>query len=176
MIAPLSLSNVLTVIIALLCLWIIIPQARGGAVKLWRLSVPPILAIVQAVVLLAGDFDASLAHDIEWVVAAILGAAFGRMRGWTLPIDVDRTHDLVRLRPSIDAHVAALGLVVLSAIDFTSATLEAAIVPTEHVASAAALLAGYLGCRALSITVRARRTGRATPPASTPAETSLPPS
>jgi hypothetical protein len=176
MIAPLSLSNVLTVIIALLCLWIIIPQARGGAVKLWRLSVPPILAIVQAVVLLAGDFDASLAHDIEWVVAAILGAAFGRMRGWTLPIDVDRTHDLVRLRPSIDAHVAALGLVVLSAIDFTSATLEAAIVPTEHVASAAALLAGYLGCRALSITVRARRTGRATPPPSTPAETSLPPS
>jgi hypothetical protein len=176
MIAPLSLTNVLTVIIALLCLWIIIPQARGGAVKTWRLSMPPILAIVQAVVLLAGVFEASLAHDIEFVVAAVLGAAFGRMRGWTLPIDVDRTHDLVRLRPSVDAHVAALGLVILAAIDSTSASLEEAIVPTQHVAAAAAFLAGYLGCRALSIMVRARRTGHATPPASTPAETSLPPS
>ena len=116
MIAPLSLSNVLTVIFAVLCLWIIIPQARGGAVRLWRLAVPPILATVQAVVLLAGDFDATLAHDAEWVVAAILGAAFGRMRGWTLPIDVDRARDLVRLRPSIDAHLAALGLVVLAVI------------------------------------------------------------
>ena len=175
MIAPLSLSNVLTVVFALLCLWIVIPQARGGAVKLWRLSMPPILATVQAVVLLAGDFDASLMHDAEWVVAAILGAAFGRMRGWTLPIDVNPTHDLVRLRPSVDAHVAALGLVVLAVIDSTSATLEEAVLPTEHVAAAAAFLAGYLGCRALSIMVRARRTGHATP-SSTPAETSLPPS
>jgi hypothetical protein len=176
MIAPLSLSNVLTVIFALLCLWIVIPQARGGTVKLWRLSMPPILATVQAVVLLAGDFDASLMHDAEWVVAAILGAAFGRMRGWTLPIDVDHTHDLIRLRPSVDAHVAALGLVILAAIDSTSASLEEAVLPTEHVAAAAAFLAGYLGCRALSIMVRARRTGRATTTPSTPAETSLPPS
>jgi hypothetical protein len=175
MIAPLSLSNVLTVIFAGLCLWIIVPQARGGAVKLWRLAVPPILATVQAVVLLAGDFDATLSHDAEWVVAAVLGAVFGRMRGWTLPIDVDRTHDLVRLRPAMDAHLAAIGLVVLAAVDFTSASLEAAVLPTEHVAAGAAFLAGYLGCRALSITVRARRTARLTP-SSTPAETGLPPS
>ena len=175
MIAPLSLSNVLTVLFAVLCLWIIVPQARGGAVKLWRLAVPPILATVQAVVLLAGDFDATLAHDAEWVAAAILGAAFGRMRGWTLPIDVDGARDLVRLRPSIDAHLAALGLVVLAAVDFISAGLEQAVLPTEHVAAAAAFLAGYIGCRALSITVRARRIGRPTP-SSTPAETSLPPS
>jgi hypothetical protein len=175
MIAPLSLSNVLTVFFAVLCLWIIVPQARGGAVKLWRLSVPPILATVQAVVLLAGDFDAALSHDAEWVVAAIIGAAFGRMRGWTLPIDVDRAHDLVRLRPSIDAHLAAIGLVVLAAIDFTSASFEEAVLPTEHVAAGAAFFAGYLGCRALSITVRARRIARPTP-SSRPAETSLPPS
>jgi hypothetical protein len=175
MIAPLSLSNVLTVIFAVLCLWLIVPQARGGAVRLWRLAVPPILAVVQAIALLAGDFDASLSHDAEWVAAAILGAVAGRMRGWTLPIDVDRARDLVRLRPSIDAHFAAIGLVVLAAIDFTSASFEEAVVPTEHVAAGAALLAGYIGSRALSITVRARRAAHLTP-SSTPAETSLPPS
>jgi hypothetical protein len=92
-----------------------------------------------------------------------------------MPIDVDRTRDLVRLRPSIDAHLAALGLVALAAIDFTSASLEQAVVPTEHVAAMAAFLAGYLGCRALSIMVRARRIALPTT-SSTPAETSLPPS
>jgi hypothetical protein len=175
MIAPLSLSNVLTVFFAAVCLWTIVPQARGGTVKLWRLAVPPTLATVQALVLLAGVFDATLTHDAEWVAAAALGAMLGRMRGWTLPIEVDRTHDLVRLRPSIDGHLAALGLVILAAIDFTSASLEDPVVPTDCVAACAALFAGYIGCRALSIAVRATRTARATS-SSTPAETSLPPS
>lgn len=175
MIAPLSLSNVLTVLFAVLCLWLFVPQARGGSVKLWHLAVPPILATVQALVLLAGDFDATLSHDAEWVVAALLGVVFGRMRGWALPIDVNYTRDLVRLRPSLDGYWAAIGLVVLAAIDFTSASLEAAVVPTEHIAASAALFAGYIGGRTLAITVRARRITHPTSP-STSAETSLPPS
>lgn len=174
MISPLSLSNVITVLVAVLCLWTIVPQARGGAVKLWRLAMPPILASIQALVLLAGVFDATLVHDAEWLAAGMLGILLGRMRGWTLPIDIDRAHDLVRLRPSIDAHVAALGLVVLAAIDFTSASLEEPVMPADYVAAGAAFLAGYIGCRALSIAVRVKRT--APGPSSRPAETSLPPS
>ena len=176
MIAALSLSNLVTVAFAFACLWTIIPQARGGSVKVWRLSVPPLFATVQALLLLAGVFDASLLHDAEWIAGATLGAMLGRLRGWTLPIEIDGTRDLVRARPSIDGHVAALGLVVVSAIDFVSASLEDPIVAPDYVAAAAALLAGYIGCRALSIAVRATRTLHATARPSTPAGTSLPPS
>jgi membrane protein CcdC involved in cytochrome C biogenesis len=176
MIAPLSLSNVLTVLLAIACLWTIVPQARGNSVKLWRLALPPSFASTQALVLLAGVFDATFAHDVEWLVGGIVGAMLGRMRGWTLPLDVDRARGLLRVRPSIDAHLAAIGLVILSAIDSTSATLEDPIVATDYVAAAAAFFAGYIGFRAVSIAVRVSRTSRTMPETSTPAGTSLPPS
>jgi hypothetical protein len=174
MIAPLSLSNILTVLLAFACLWSIVPQARGDSVKLWRLGVPPGFAVVQALVLLAGVFDATPLHDGEWIGAGLVGAILGRLRGWSLPIVTDRLGDLVKLRPSLDSHLAAIALVVLSAVDFTSASLENPIVPTDCVAAAAAFCAGYIACRALSIAVRATRLIEASP--TPPAGTSLPPS
>jgi membrane protein CcdC involved in cytochrome C biogenesis len=173
MIAPLSLSNILTVFMAIACLWSIAPQARGDGVKLWRVAVPPGFAIAQALVLLAGVFDATVAHDAEWLAAGVFGAVLGRMRGWALSFDVDRASGLIKVQPSIDVHLAAIGLVVLAAIDFTSASFEDPIVATDLVAAGAAFLAGYLSCRALAVAVRV---ARATPPSSTPAGTSLPPS
>jgi hypothetical protein len=176
MIAPLSLSNILTVVMAIACLWSIAPQARGDGVKLWRVAVPPGLAIAQALVLLAGVFDATFAHDAEWLAGGVFGAVLGRMRGWALSLDIDRTRGLIKAQPSIDIHLAAIGLVVLAAIDFTSASFEEPIVATDFVAAGAAFLAGYLGWRALAIAVRASRAASATPPSSTPAGTSRPPS
>jgi hypothetical protein len=176
MIAPLSLSNALTVFLAIACLWTIVPQARGDGVKMWRLAMPPSFATAQALVLLAGVFDATFAHDAEWVAGAIIGAMLGRMRGWTLPFDVDHARGLIRVRPSIDTHLAAVGLVVMSAIDFTSASLETPVVATDYVAAGAAFFAGFISCRALAIAVRFSRTASATPGSSTPAGTSLPPS
>jgi hypothetical protein len=157
MIAPLSLSNVLTVFLAIGCLHTMAPQSRGGVVKLWRLALPPCFAAVQALVLLAGVFDATFAHDAEWVIAALAGALLGRMRGWTMPVEVDRMWELVRLKPSVDGQLAALALVGLSAVDFTSAALEDPVVACEHVAAGAAFFAGYLAARALGIAVRAMR-------------------
>jgi hypothetical protein len=178
MIAPLSLSNVLTVLLAIACLWTVVPQARGGRVRLWRMALPPALAIAQALVLLAGVFDATLVHDAEWLGAGLLGAFLGRMRGWNLAFDLDRTRRLISTPPSIDVHLAAIGLVVLAAIDFTSASLETPIMPTDIVASGAAFVAGYIACRALALAVRAARAMDAItrPSSSTPAGTSLPPS
>ena len=155
MIAPLSLSNVLTVLLAFACLHTIAPQSRGGVVKLWRLALPPCFAAVEALVLLAGVFDATLGHDAEWLIAALLGAFLGRMRGWSMPVEVDRMWELVRLKPSLDGQFAALALVGWSAVDFTSASLEDPIVACEHVAAGAAFVAGYLAARALAIAVRA---------------------
>jgi hypothetical protein len=157
MIAPLSLSNVLTVLVALLCLWTMSPQAHGGVVRMWRLALPACFAAVEAMVLLAGVFDATWLSDGEWLAGLLLGSVVGRMRGWTMAVEVDQMWGLVRLPRTNDGRIAALILVVLSAIDFTSAALEDPVVEPQHVAAAAALCAGYIGCRALSLIVRSVR-------------------
>jgi hypothetical protein len=157
MISPLSLSNVLTVLVALLCLWTMAPQASGGVFRLWRLAIPACFAAVDALVLLAGVFDANWAHDAEWLAGVVLGGIAGRMRGWTMPVVVDQMRGLVKLPRASDGWLAAFVLVVLSGIDFASAWQEDAVVEPQHVAAAAALCAGYIGCRALSLIVRSAR-------------------
>jgi hypothetical protein len=154
MIAPLSLSNALTVLVALLCSWTMSSQARGGPVKIWRLAVPPCFAAVEALVLLAGVFDATWAHDAEWLAGLLLGTAIGHMRGWRLPVAVDQMRGIVLLPRTNDSWLAALALIGLSGVDFSSAYLEYPIIEPQHVAAAAAFLAGYIGCRALSVVVR----------------------
>jgi len=157
MISPLSLSNVLTVLVALLCLWTMSPQARGGVVRIWRLAIPACFAAVESLMLLAGVFDATFAHDAEWLAGLVIGSVIGRMRGWTMAVEVDQMWGLVRLPRTNDGRIAALALVALSAIDFVSAALEDPTIEPQHVAAAAALCAGYIGCRALSLIVRSVR-------------------
>ena len=157
MIAPLSLSNVLTVLMAVTCLSTISAQSRGEVIKLWRLAVPASLGVVEALVLLAGVFEATFVHDAEWLIAAAVGSVIGRARGWTVAIAVDRTRDLVRLPRSFDGRLAAMALVAISFIDFAGATLEDAIVPCDITAACAAFFAGYIACRSLAIAVRAGR-------------------
>jgi hypothetical protein len=155
--APLSLSNVLTVFVAALCVWTIMPQSRGGIVKLWQLAIPACLAAAEALVLLAGVFDANLANDAEWLAALIVGGVIGRMRGWALDAQVDQMRRLVRLQPALDGLIAAIALVALAAIDLISAALLDPVVAHEHVAAGAALFAGFIGARAIAIATRATR-------------------
>lgn len=157
MIAPFSLSNVLTVLVAVLCLWTINSQSSGGVVKLWRLAVPPCLAAAQALVLLAGVFDATMTHDGEWLVAMILGGLFGRAKGWLMAVEIDRTWRLIRLPRTVDGVVAGFLLVVVALVDSAGAAMETPVVMPQYVAAAAAMLAGYLSCRALAMSVRAER-------------------
>jgi hypothetical protein len=157
MISPLSLANVLTVFVAVVCLWTMSPQARGGVIRLWRLAMPAAFAGVVALMLLSSVFDATLQHDAEWVGALLLGGFIGRTRGWTLPVEIDQTWGLARLPRTVDGLVIAAGVVALAVIDFTSSAREDAVVEPEHVAAGAALCAGFLGCRALAIIVRATR-------------------
>lgn len=157
MIAPFSLSNVLTVAFAILCLWTIGSQSSGGVVKAWRLAVPPCLAAVDALVLLAGVFNATLAHDGEWIAALLLGALIGRTKGWLTSIQADRQWGLIRLPRAMDGLLAAFGLIVFSLIDSVGAALEDPILEPQHVAAGAALCAGYLGFRAIAMFSRASR-------------------
>jgi membrane protein CcdC involved in cytochrome C biogenesis len=157
MIAPLSLSNLITVIFAGICLWTIASQTRGAVVKVWRLAIPPCFAAVDALVLLAGVFEATTAHDAEWVAAALIGAFFGRMRGWTIEVEVDQRRELVRQHRSADGPLVAIALVLLSFADFIGAALLDPVIEPQYVAAGAAFCAGWLGARALAIAVRTTR-------------------
>jgi membrane protein CcdC involved in cytochrome C biogenesis len=157
MIAPLSLSDLSTVVFAVLCLMTIAPQARGRVVKLWRLAVPPCFAAVEAFVLLASVFDANLQNDAEWLLAAMVGLLFGRMRGWSVPIEVDQQHELIRQQRTADGPLMAIALLLLALTDFVGAALLDPVIEPQHVAAGAALCAGYLGGRALAIAVRTTR-------------------
>jgi hypothetical protein len=156
--APLGLCNVLTVLCALACLWAISPQARGAVVRMWALAVPPGFGGVVAVVLLGGVFEATWISDAEWVGALALGAAIGRMRGWSLPVEVAPTGDMIRLRAAWDGLVVAAAIVAMAIVDFISAASDEPVIAPAHVASVSAFCAGYLGCRALAVLVRFTRT------------------
>jgi len=161
--APLGLSNVLTVLCALACLWAISPQARGAVVRLWALAVPPGFCGVVAVVLLAGVFEATPINDAEWAGALVLGAVIGRLRGWTLAVEVAPTRDMIRLRAAWDGLVVAAAIVVMAIVDFISAASDQPLVAPVHVAAVSAFCAGYLGCRALAVLVRFRKAATGSP-------------
>ena len=157
MIAPLSLSNLITVVLAVICLSTILPQARGNVVKIWRLAMPASLAMVEAIILLAAVYDADLATDAAWLAALLVGGVGGRTRGWALAMQVDQTSSLMRQRQSADGTIAASALVLLALTDFTSAALQEVWIDPGHLAAAAALFAGFLGSRALAMAVRTTR-------------------
>jgi hypothetical protein len=157
MIAPLSLSNVLTVILAVACLTTLLAQSPGGILRMWRLAVPASCAAVDALILLAGIIDANFVHDAEWLLAGVFGSVLGRVRGLSMTIEADHTKSLVRLPRSMDALFAGGVLVAAALIDFTGAALVNPLVEPQYVAAVSAFCAGYLSSRALSMIMRAQR-------------------
>ena len=153
MIAPLSLANVLTVILAISCLSVMAAQARERIVRTWRLAIPAVFSGVVALVLLAGVFEASLVHDGEWLAGLVAGGVIGRARARSLAVEIDRVWGLVRVPRAADGLVVAVALVILSFIDFASAALRSPVIHPVHVA-AAAFCAGFIGLRAIDIIAR----------------------
>lgn len=149
--APLGLANILTVVLAVCCLWTTIAQTRASIIRLWRLAIPAVFAAVVALVLLAGVFDATLPHDGEWLAGLVMGSLIGRSRGQALAVEIDRVWGLVRLPNAADGLLAAAGIVLLSIVDFASAALQDPVIEPVHVAAAAAFCAGFIGCRAVAI-------------------------
>lgn len=157
MISSLSLANGLTLLFALLCLWMSAAQSRGGSTTLGRLALPGGFAVIAALMLLASVFETSVFHDVLWLTAFVVGSFLGRWRGWALPLRADKATGLVWLPRTIDGVVASLVLVAVMAIDFTSAMIGDALVEPAYVAAASALCAGFLGYRVLVIALRSVR-------------------
>jgi len=159
MISPLGLANGLTLLFALLCLWMSASQSRGGMTTLGRLALPGGFAIIAALMLLASVFETSVFHDVLWLAAFVVGSFLGRRRGWTLPLRADKATGLVWLPRSIDGVVASLILVVAMSIDFVSALVGEVLVEPAYIAAVSALCGGFLGYRVLVIALRSIRPG-----------------
>lgn len=157
MISSLSLANGLTLLFALLCLWMSAAQSRGGSTTLGRLALPGGFAVIAALMLLASVFETSVYHDVLWLSAFVVGSFLGRWRGWALPLRADKVTGVVWLPRTIDGVVASLVLVAVMTIDFTSAMIGEALVEPAYVAAASALCGGFMGYRVLVIALRSVR-------------------
>lgn len=155
MIAPLSLSNVLALIFAITCLTMVLNQRTDRVQRISRLLIPPVLAVVVALILLSGVFDAGLINDALWIGGAIVGFVLGRLRGRLLPMELLPAPGSVRVAQTADHLAAALALAVVAATDFASATLREPVLEPALVATGGALCAGFLAGRFLMIAVRA---------------------
>ena len=154
---PLSLVNVLTVVAAAACLWSVIPEAQGKTQKLWRLAVPPFLALLVALVLLAGAVT-SFAHDATWAATAVLGTVSGMVRGRSVGVQTDQVWGVVRPQPVLDGAAIALCVLATALLDAVAGFFPQSALPREaHIAAAGALFAGYLSGRAWTIGSRATR-------------------
>lgn len=154
---PLSLVNILTVIAAATCLWAAVPEARGKPQKLWRLAMPPFLATLVALVLLAGAVT-SFQHDATWAATAVVGTIGGMVRGRAIGVQTDQVWGVVRPQPALDGAVIAVGVVAAAMVDAVAGFLPPGTLPRQaHIAAASSFFAGYLAGRAWTMGTRAAR-------------------
>jgi hypothetical protein len=154
---PVSLVNVLTVVAATGCVWSVVREARGKPQKLWRLAVPPVLATLVALVLLAGAVT-SFAHDATWAATALIGAVVGALRGRSVGVQTDQVWGVVKPRPAFDAAAVAVGVLAAALADAVAGFLPQGTLPRQaHIAAVSSLFAGYLAGRAWTMATRAAR-------------------
>lgn len=160
MISPLSLANGLTLLFAVLCLWTMISQSRGGTTTLGRVALPGGFAVISALMLLAGVVEANLLDDVLWVVAFVIGSILGRVRGWALVMRADAKSGKIWLERTVDGVLVAALLATLATVDFTSAAMGELFIEPAYVAAGSALCGGFLGYRMLVIALRVVRPTR----------------
>jgi hypothetical protein len=152
-----SLVSVLTVLAAFACVWSIVPEARGKSRKMWRLGVPPLLATLVALLLLAGAVT-TFAHDATWAATAMVGAVGGMFRGRSVGVQTDQVWGLVRPQPVLDGVLIAVAVAAAALLDAIANFVPEGTVPRQaHIAATCSLFAGYLSGRAWIVATRAAR-------------------
>lgn len=152
-----NLAALLNLAIAAGCVWAALPEVRNGPVRLWRLGVPPLLAAMVAIVLLAGTPTNHVLEGI-WLAAAILGVAVGAVMGKRVRSETDQMWGLVRLQPTWLGVVAAGCLLVMAIVDSLTTLLGYPPAPANRdPAIGGALFAGVLAGRAWTLAAKAIR-------------------
>jgi hypothetical protein len=133
-----------------------------GPRKLWRLAVPPLLALPAALLSASAAFD-SVVFILSWLFVAVLGCSLGLPSGRSIPVATDQIWGTVRTARTGDGAMVAAVLLVVVTTDGLSPYLPLFGPPggttgLEPLRLVGALCAGYLGGRAWSLVLGAART------------------
>ncbi len=116
----LFIAHLAAVLLAALALWSMRHELGGKAASRLDCSIPPLLAVLAAVVLLM----VSPGKRPElWVAAIAGGLAAGAAAGALLRVNQDHGHNLIRMAPAWDGVGAAAALLLLALVRFVSSSL-----------------------------------------------------
>jgi hypothetical protein len=147
---PINLVDISGIAIAAAGVWLIVPEARGEIQKMWRLAVPPLLAVAVAIIILAGAVS-SFEHDAVGVATGMVGCVAGLLRGRSMAVTTDQVWGLVRLPPQSTA------LPPQSACFCARRSMASPPVPAGHPAPARAPAAAARSLPAISVSRLADR-------------------
>jgi hypothetical protein len=153
-VAPLSLSNVVIVVLALSCCAIVLAQLRGRLFNVPLTVMSAALGVVVALLLLAEELAPTMASDALWLGGLVVGFLAGRRRGWRLRIPFGPAPDGEPRDETWDSVLAALLLPLAALLDLLFVVLKTPLFPLGYVAAVAALCGGFLAGRAFVVTAR----------------------
>lgn len=141
----LLLYHLAAVLLAVLALWSMRNEFTEKAANRLEWSLPPVLAVLAAAVLLI----VSPGKRLElWAAAVVAGLALGTAAGAMLKVNQDFSRNLIRIARAWDGVGAAALLLLLALARFVSSNLTARQSGGFGVlAAAAAFLAAYLASR-----------------------------
>ena len=133
-----------------------------GPRKLWRLAVPPLLALPASLLSASASFG-NIVLDLSWLCVAAFGWSLGSSRGQSIPVATDQVWGTVRTARTGDGAIGAAMLLAVVTIDGLSPYLPLAAgrggaIGLDALRLVGALSAGYLGGRAWSLILAAART------------------
>jgi hypothetical protein len=161
MILTFNLVALLNVLVAAAGVWTALPEARGRAVKLWRLGMPPLFCTMASIIMLA---NTQVLHVLEamWVAAAVGGAIVGVIVGQRVAIKTDQIWGLVHLPPSYAGIICAVAVLLTVIADSTALWMGITLWPPgQDPAIWAALLSGFLDGRGWRMAAKAVRSPHA---------------
>jgi hypothetical protein len=154
---PISLVDIVSVVMAGACVSTTLPDVSGKPRKLWRLGLPPLLGSGVSLLILAGAV-VSFEHDATWVATALCGTFAGWLRGRYVGVETDQVWGTVRMPPHFDTVAAAILIFLMALADALSGLFRPGLFPRHaFMAAGCALFAGYLAGRAWMVVRRAMR-------------------
>jgi hypothetical protein len=139
------IAHLAAVLLGGIVLWSMRNEFGGKAATRLDWLIPPVLAVVVAVVLLV----VSPGKRVElWVAAIVVGLMAGATVGAMLKVNQDHGHQLIRIPPTWDGAAAAAVLLLLAVVRFVTSSLMGRQSGGYGVlAAAATFVAAYLAAR-----------------------------
>lgn len=141
--APFSLSNVVTLVLAVTCTLIVMHQQRTRNLNLALTGVLGISAIMAALLLLTDNLHPTPYSDGAWLVALVLGILIGYRRARRLDVIFEPGARLKGDSKTMERVVLAGILLAAAAAELLFGLFRQFLVPAKYLATVASLCAGY---------------------------------